>query len=419
MHPNLKYWLWLTSAFGAGIPAKWNFLACYDSVVSAYEAVAGGDFSHVMPKHKRGVESATLEAADKLIEYIAQKGISVCCYEDDEYPQRLRDIYNPPSVLFYKGDISIIDPSVVISCVGTRKPSDYSVKVCSRICQDLAKSGVIIASGFQLGMDTLAHISAIKAGGKTIAVLPCGIMYDYPKENAKAKTTIAENGLLISELFPGDKPGPLTFRARNRILSGIGLGTLVMQAGAKSGALSTASFALAQGRDIFCVSPHELYNDDYAGVVNLIRDGAIPVFDAGDILNEYFSNYSHKLNIAHLKITGKSDSGIFEETSDTSKKRSSKKQPKPNTEEKPAEASEATESDEASEPIKTVRPVIDPSSLSPDRQIVYAYLSDNGVTHIDDIANALSSQLDDPEELVTDMEIEGILQQLPGNRFSI
>ncbi len=403
MNSELRYWLWLTIAFGPATPEKWNFMARYDSVTAAYNAVSRGDYRHVMPRVIKKIESIDMDDVDKLILRLEESGIKVCGYSDEEYPDRLRQIYNPPSVLFYKGDISCIDSSIVITCVGTKNPSEYSIEICSKICTDLSRAGVVIASGFQVGLDVLSHTSAIKAGGKTIAVLPCGIFYDYPKGSRKAIDAIAKNGLIITEYFPDDRPSQLTFRARNRVLSGVGLGTLVMQAGLTSGALSTAGYAIAQGRDIFCIPPHELFNDEYGGVINMIRDGAIPVFDAKDVLNEYFSTYSHKINLEAVTAP-KSESGIF---AATKTKTTRKKKPKSEAAEEHIESAEETSKAE-----------VDTSTFTDDEKSVYEYISKNGTVSIYQLEAAFS-ELDDLVSVMTSLEIYGCIKTLPGDRYSI
>ncbi len=408
MRSELIYWVWLTIAFGPANPRKWNLLSHYDSAKAAYDKISRGDLSYITPQDKNKVSSVTIEQAQKLIEYCENKGINVYSFDDEMYPDRLREIYNPPSVLFVMGDISGLDDTVVISCVGTKKPSDYSVSVASRICYDLAKSGVTIASGFTVGLDSIAHKSALKAGGKTIAVLPCGILYDYPKENAKSKALIAKCGAVVSEYFPDDRASSLNFRARNRILSGLGLGTLVLQAGSGSGALSTASFALSQGRDIFCIPPHELYNDDYAGVVSLIRDGAIPVFDAKDVLNEYYSIYAHKLNPESDVLKRRSAVGLFAEPEmpQTKKPKSKKSEPK-------------SEPKYEAEEQKTAQKRSSPENLDGVSLKVWEYLADNGAVLADELSDALDIEITELEMLLTDLELDGSIRSLPGNRFSI
>ncbi len=399
MRSELVYWMWLTLAFGPANPRKWNLLSHYDSVKTAYDKISSGNLSFVTPQDKEKVSSATIEQAQKIIDYCDEKEIKIYSFDDEHFPNRLREIYNPPSVLFVMGDITDLDNTIVITAIGTKKPSEYSISVTSKICGELAHAGVTIASGFTVGLDSVAHRSAMKAGGKTIAVLPCGILHDYPKENAKAKRVIAEHGAIISEYFPGEKASTINFHNRNRILSGIGLGTLVLQAGRKSGTLSTASFALSQGRDIFCIPPHELYNDDYAGVISLIRDGAIPVFDAKDVLNEYYSIYAHKLN-PEADVLKHRVSGLLTEPENKSAKKNPAEKPK------------------KEEPPKPQKRTL-PEGLEGDSLRVCEYLADNGAVLIDELADVLEIDITDLEMLLTDLELDGHIRSLPGNRFSI
>ena len=399
MHSELIYWMWLTLAFGPANPRKWNLLSHYDSVKEAYNKISSGNLSYVTPQDKEKVSSATIEQAQKIIDYCIEKEIKIYSFDDELFPNRLREIYNPPSVLFVMGDISDLDDTIVITAIGTKNPSKYSIDISSKLCDDLARAGVTIASGFTVGLDSVAHRSAIKAGGKTIAVLPCGLLHDYPKENAKSKSVIAKHGALISEYFPGEKASSINFHNRNRILSGIGLGTLVLQAGRKSGSLSTASFALSQGKDIFCVPPHELYNDDYAGVISLIRDGAIPVFDAKDVLNEYYSIYAHKLN-PEADVLKHRVGGLLSEPENKPAKKKTSSKPK---------------SEEAVKPQKRALP----EGLEGNSLRVCEYLAENGAILIDELSSVLEIDITDLEMLLTDLELDGHVRSLPGNRFSI
>ena len=412
-----KYWLWLTIAFGAANSRKWNAVSGYNGVVNAYESISSGDVSKVLPQDIKKVRAATMEQAESLIEYCGSKGISIASYDDEEFPQRLREIYNPPSVLFYLGDISGVDNNMVITAVGTRNPSKYSVSVSDRVCRELVNAGASIASGFALGLDSVAHTAAIAAKGKTYAVLSCGILYDYPPENADKKSLIAKHGAVISEYLPGEKPTSLNFRARNRILSGISLGTLVLQAGLTSGALSTASFALSQGRDIFCIPPHEIYSDDYAGAVRLLREGAIPVFDAEDIIREYSGLFPHS-HKAEKPLTSPAEG---EEKAPARKpRRASKKHDIPKVPEMP-KAPKApvmpgmsqlrrSEVDLAEE-----IPYFD--QLSGTKKEIYEIIRSGGEVHLDSIAVGIgdTSEL---EAYLTELELDGLIRSLPGNRFS-
>lgn len=402
MPTKLEYWLWFTLAFGPANPRKWNVYDHYGSIEECYERLTGGDLSHVLPKDVRSVKDATLERVHQLKDQCEKNGISIAVYDDELFPQRLREIYNSPSVIFYTGDISEIDDNPVISVVGTRNPTEYSVAVGEKICSELAKSGVHIASGIAVGLDSLAHRSAILAGGKTYAVLPCGHLCDHPAENARSKEVISKRGAVISEYYPSDKPTSLSFRARNRILSGIGLGTLILQAGRTSGALSTASFAVSQGRDVFCIPPHDIFDDAYAGVINLIRSGATPVFDSSDIINSYQGSYSHILPM---------NNELFKPVEGVVKVKTPAKKTKKTT---------ALKSERKSEiPKNLVQTQVVPfEELNGIKKEIYEYLKEHGETHLDELAVGIGDTME-LEAFLTELELDGLVRSLPGNRFSL
>ena len=212
-------------------------------------------------------------------------GIKIITFDDNEYPALLKTIDNPPIVLFCAGNLNHIDEELTISAVGTRKPSDYGISVTKRIIPQLTKVGVTIISGLAVGIDSCAHKSCLISGGRTIGVLGCGIFVNYPAENSALKQEIVENGgAVISELLPFTRPSADYFQHRNRIISGLSLGTLVIEASDQSGALITANHALEQGREVFFIPPHDILSPHFMGVSALGRDGATAVYNYLDIL---------------------------------------------------------------------------------------------------------------------------------------
>lgn len=402
MYPDLKYWVWLTIAYGPANARKWNFVSHYASVKHAYECVLSGDFRYVLPQDIRNVQSASLSMAEKLIEYCIKNGISIYCFDDEHYPKRLHEIYNPPSVLFVRGNIDGIDDSVVIAAVGTRRPSEYSVSVSTKIIKELSIAGVMITSGFADGLDTLALMTCHSSGGRAIACLPCGLNRDYPKDSARNRAVLCEGGAVISEFFPDDGLSAASFRARNRVISGISLGTVILQAGEGSGALSTASFAVAQGKDLFCVPPHELYNSAYSGVIHLLRDGAIPVFDARDILNEYYSVYAHRLNFSSDIYGPKSEHGLFAEPDES----------------KPLKAVKASEKKAIRRIDKANTVKQDIIDLPENKRHIIEYIEKNVVVVFDEIAAEFPCE-QELDVILSEMELEGLIQSLSGNRYTI
>ena len=201
--------------------------------------------------------------------------------EDKTYPKLLKNIPDPPEKLYCIGDVGLLEGKK-LAAVGSRKCSEYGKTTAMRIDDACARYDVALVSGMAKGIDSFAHIGALKAGGKTIAVLGCGVDICYPRENRKLYEQIAEKGLLISELPPGKEPMPYTFPMRNRIISGISDATCVVEAGTGSGALITAERAAVQGRDVFAV-PGNINSHYSLGTNKLLTDGAIPIAVIDDI----------------------------------------------------------------------------------------------------------------------------------------
>lgn len=218
------------------------------------------------------------------LEKLKNNNIDFICYYDTNYPQLLRDIYDPPPGLFVRGKLKPTGPAVAV--VGSRKATAYGLKVAEQLGRDLAKAGVTVVSGMARGIDTAAHKGAMKAaGGYTIAVLGCGVDVVYPPENDKVMQEIISKGALISEFPPGSAPEPWHFPVRNRVISGLSQCVVVVEAGERSGALITADIALEQGRDVAAV-PGNIYSRMSKGPNGLIKQGAKLVESVADILEE-------------------------------------------------------------------------------------------------------------------------------------
>ncbi len=214
-----------------------------------------------------------------------KKGIGVVCAADGEFPGRLRKIFDPPAVLYYRGRLPRED-ELLIAVVGARKASAYGRNAAAMLAAGLAEAGVGVVSGAARGVDSAAHQGALDGGGYTVAVLGCGVDVTYPPENGKLLDSIAEHGAIISEYWPGTSPQAQFFPVRNRIISGLARGVVVVEAAARSGSLITADWALEQGRDVFAV-PGSIFSDTSGGANRLLKQGAKPVTKAADILEEY------------------------------------------------------------------------------------------------------------------------------------
>ena len=286
-----KYNIWLTQVFGTADPKIHEVIATYGSPKSAYEALTGGDHSALTPGQVKNMDYVTMDKVERLILYCEKRNISICSLGSKEYPKLLAEIYDPPVVLYYRGDLSCLD-ELSLTFVGAREATAYTQKLCTRITKDMCSLGITLVSGMAHGVDECVHTACVKNEAKTVGVLACGIEYDYPYKSKTLREKILLNGgAYISELLPNTPPSKEYFNPRNRILAGLSRGTAVFQASVSSGSLITASYALDEGRDVFCVPPPKLFSPVYEGVISFLEDGAIPIFNHDDILKEYVGLY--------------------------------------------------------------------------------------------------------------------------------
>jgi DNA processing protein len=224
------------------------------------------------------------KAVEKELYLLKEVGGKIVTLKDSAYPKRLRDIYDPPPLLYVRGELKEED-EFAISIVGSRKTSPYGRGMTERMSQELARHGITIVSGMARGIDSLAHWGALSGGGRTIAVLGCGVDVIYPSENRNLFTKIMDHGAVLSEFPMGSPPEGGHFPKRNRIISGLSIGVVVVQASAESGSLITAGFALEQGREVFAV-PGNVGAEGSRGTHQLIKEGAKLVESSEDILEE-------------------------------------------------------------------------------------------------------------------------------------
>lgn len=291
----VEVWLWLLLVMEPHNP-KTHFILedCGGDASEAGRRIRDGKYDFLSETQKKNAESVRMKDVRGVMELCEKNSVRIITLDDEEYPPLLRGIENPPIVLFCAGSLRGLDRSITLSVVGARSISDYGLMVTNRILEPLVKLGVVIVSGIAVGADAAAHSVCLRNNGRTIAVLGCGILVNYPAENAELKREIIANGgAIISELLPMTKPSGRYFNTRNRIIAGLSLGTLVTEAGHQSGSLLTANHALTQERDVFCVPPQDLFSSRYNGVVPMLRSGAAAVYNFTDILNAfsmYFSN---------------------------------------------------------------------------------------------------------------------------------
>ena len=293
----LKYWVWLTTVEGLTNHSRWLLLEHFHSPEEIYYAeteqirlVAGMNSAQAALLEKK-----SLQRAEEILSDCAAKDVFVITVQDAAYPSRLREIYNAPLLLYGKGAMPLFDDEAAVTVVGTRDRTPYGVQVAEELGYELAKQGAVVVSGLAKGIDAAAHRGALRAGGFTAAILGCGVDVVYPAENRRLYEDILATGVLLSEYPPGTRPEGWHFPERNRIMSGLSLATVVVEADRDSGALITARAALEQGRDVFAV-PGPIHAPQSRGCNELIRDGAGLVTCGWDILQEYHNRFAHRLH---------------------------------------------------------------------------------------------------------------------------
>ncbi len=417
-----EYWIWLQSALGAGARTD-EILSYFNTPEEMYnsgtsEWKLSGLFT---PRKIEALKSVSPSMTKQIFDECRVKGYKIVTPDCGEYPERLKKLCDMPLVLYCAGDVTAVSDVVSLGMVGTRNASNYGIETAQKLSFLLAKSGVTVVSGGALGIDSEAHAGAMLANGRTVAVLGCGLSVKYLTENASLRRAVMRHGCLVSEYSPLQNASRTTFPIRNRLISGLTLGTVVVEAGVKSGSLITAQRALEQGKDVFAV-PGDIVRSSFDGTNRLISDGAKPVFSLRDILCEYEYEYSEFIdfsfcdkklsevlyvdyrnyrknqeNTVDLKENNKNEERKKETKKDTKTKEKTKKENKTavNTEKKKPSA---------------------PLDISDEAEVVFGVLSYEAL-HIDDIVRQSGLKMKDVLSALTELELEDVCEQLNGKKY--
>lgn len=416
-----KYWLWLSMVFGVGSRRIWQAMNIYQSAQEAYLDLKG-DVSYLRLKQDEldNIRRTDISLAEELIEKCLEKGINVIGYSSRLYPPQLKHIANPPAVLYYKGDISCVCGKRTVAAVGTRNASDYSLRAARYICGELASNGVTIISGFAVGTDITAHLSAADIGRPTACVLGCGADVDYPHGNSVHREHIlSAGGVFITEYPPGTSPHSGNFPFRNRILAALGRAALVFEASLKSGSLITANLALDQGRDVFCLPPADIMSQNYSGNCYLMSIGAIPLISPKDVLDRFRIGSSSDSEIRTESADIMSRFGFVPDEEDKLRVRRemlARAQVTEGMPEKSGAASAAAKRTKNQSAPDKKKP--DLSGLTEIQKNIAELLAD-GAVHADVIAQKLDMDAGELMTELTELEILGIIDSLPGKMFEI
>jgi len=387
MLQEVDYWLWFALKDGMNHKRRIELLERYDSPETLFRMD-----KKKMKKEKLSIREKLL-LSDKDMEYARavkerckEVGIHILTYHNPAYPEKLKEISDPPVVLYVRCKKRInLNDKICISMVGNRDMTKYGELAANEIASGLARAGVVVISGMAAGIDSASHIGALNGGGLTVAVLGCGADIVYPRYNDKLMQSIIEHGMIITEYPPGTPPIGKHFPVRNRIISGLSEGVVVVEAPTKSGSLITADLALKQNRDVFAV-PGDINRRNSRGCNKLIAKGAILVNSAEDVLKEYefvFRNILKK---------------YYEQSADEMEE-----QPKNSftlREEKPCIEVQRKETEALSEQQRLITDCLSMTPVSFDKLIEKTKLS----------ADTLSTEL-------MMLELDGVVQELPGKHF--
>lgn len=403
----LAHWIWLSTRPGIGCQRAVEILRQFPDVESLYFAGNYEGLEGLEKKHCEALADKSLDEAQQILEQCQRKGIQILTYQDSAYPARLRQIPNPPLVLYYKGTLPEFDSEAAVGVVGTRKVSAYGCLVAKRLGYQITKCGGLVVSGLADGTDTMAMRGALMADGKTVGVLGCGVDVIYPRHNEPLYLDTVNHGCLISEYPPGTPPIGRNFPRRNRIISGLSCGVVVVEAPAKSGALITAQLALDQGRDVFAV-PGNIDSFNSAGSNALLRQGAYVVQCGWDIMEEYEAQFPGKVHNTSAEIAPIPYPGEQKEPQELTVKVAQKKRVPKIRKEKTIDNGETTPYSEAYNTMP---------ALEGDEQTVYDSLREE-IQHIDQVISKSGLQTARVLAALTMLEVKGLAVRHPGKYYS-
>ena len=293
----MKYWMWLACLNIMRPKAKCIALEHFGSPKKLF--FAGKSELAAVPgltdNERERFADKSMWRADRALETCVSRDIRIIALGDSAYPHRLANIYDPPVALFVRGKLPDIDGEAAVAIVGTRRASPYGIKMATQMGYEISRGGGLVVTGLAAGIDSAAAVGALRAGGQCVGVLGTAIDEVYPKQNAALYDDVCAAGAIVSEYPPGMPGSARHFPARNRIMSGLSVGVLVVEAPKGSGALITASHANEQGRDVFAV-PGNADAPSCAGSNDLLRDSARMVLSGWDLLSEYEGRFPHKLH---------------------------------------------------------------------------------------------------------------------------
>lgn len=417
----LLHWIWLATRPGVNERDKLALLQYFhdpeDIFYADHEAMAAVE--NITADAVLALQDKDLSGAEKILRDCMKENIHICTFSDAAYPGRLKNIADPPLVLYYKGRLPDLDGSPVVAAVGTRDCTVYGMNAAKRLGGQIARCGGIVVSGMAAGIDGAAISGALSAGGTVVGVLGCGVDIVYPVCNRGLFRDAERYGCLISEFSPGTPPLKWNFPKRNRVMSGLSNGVLVVEAPKKSGALITARQAAEQGRDVFVV-PGNIDVDSCAGSNALLRDGAIAVANGWDIVGEYESLYPGKVRRYDRPVAGPGFTDDVMAAASDAEKHSVKVAQNPRSPRKSRDFDKKKEKltidNSSNPPYSDIHDVLD-GLTGQERQITE--LLRDGERLVDDVIAQTGLAAGAVLSTLTMLEIKGVVKRLPGKRVAL
>lgn len=413
----LVHWIWLSTRSGLGDYNKKKLLERFGSPEHLYAAGEADlkDAPELTEKGRDALMDKDLRESERILSRCGDQKIRILTYQDAAYPGRLRNIPDPPMVLYYKGTLPEFDSIPLIGVVGTRSASPYGLTAGKRLGYQIAACGGGVVSGMAAGVDAMAMKGALTAGGCVVGVLGCGADVIYPLSNRALFADTERYGCILSEFAPGTEPAARNFPRRNRIISGLSCGVLVVEAPEKSGALITARLSADQGRDVFVV-PANIDVETAVGSNALMRDGAIPVSSGWDILSEYRYQFPGKVRQMRTAVTLTANAEELSQerercakVAEVPRKREEKKEKKTLPRKKGIDNSEKS----AYSDLKKTQTV-----LTADEQSIVELLA-GGQRLVDDVIAESGKAPGVILASLTLLEVKGVVRRLPGRMIEL
>ena len=416
----LVHWIWLSTRPHVSDRTKVELVRHFQDPEAIYFADADS-YSLIESLSEEGKVSLAdkdLSEAEKILRNCRNENLGILTYQDAGYPARLKNISDPPLVFYYKGRLLDFDGSPLVGVVGTRKASAYGMNAAKKLGYQIARCGGIVVSGMAYGIDGMATRGALTAGTPAVGILGCGADIVYPPSNRGLFEDMEQYGCILSEFIPGTPPMGYNFPKRNRIISGLSCGVLVVEAPEKSGALITAQLALDQGRDVFVV-PGNIDVDTFVGSNRLLRDGAIAISSGWDIMGEYqaqFPDKVHKFDAPMRQTANDESSEISAQTDKIQPKVAQKAQVLGKNKLSKQKIDKKVIDNGDPSPYSDVEDKLPP--LLPDEQKIVSCLTKEP-RPVDDVIAETGLPTAKMLATLTLLQVKGIVKQHPGKRISL